>query len=800
MAYGTVNVRLRPIKLAFLVHPKDKASLLKAIEINTFLWGGIYNPIIPTYRRLPSTWEDRRLKSRNLDAPKALSGYLDNFDPDYVVPMGEYSSHSFDVGNRRTIDDVEDILEPVKEHATPKYGIGLFEISRYLIEQELRFQRKHPLDICIPRFGSQYRTFFASVFGQFTDEIDTIFWEHYAETLEAKISDCAAYDYTEFFKPQKLFLARMTSLYLEPRHHHERRILLLDATKGLDIMDYWNLRAVGWNVIPLPKQLALSDKTIRPTLEFIRANYRPNDSSPKVYNNLTLKSRSISEDEHQLFRNSLATFQSEGTYREPRVVIPAPYPRIWDERAREWDHVESCEIEVETEEHDISTDQDTIRFKTLDPKFMKRFGGHGEARFANEIDLTLYDDKELLAEVIPEGGRELTRVIGRFGILDWRLSRKGLVYLSRHQKRRISLTLPKAEAVVAKWLNLRGWKVELSPAGRIAKQMIRQLGGINGTWTLAKKGIIQLLEEMNSGDGKSISEADLHGTIARIANQTDSKRMGRIIFRELIEKKAFQFGLEIQCPVCTKHSWYSVKNADYELQCSECLAEFTFPPISKDVKWSYRTLGPFSSTNQADGAYTVLLTLRFFSDFSPFDSATTPLMSFKAKRKETELEADLALFFQASRFRDSKTQLIFAECKTFNDFGKKDTHRMRQLGEAFPGAVIVFATLKECLSQKEKDILQPLVMRSRKNWKANRPFNPVMILTGKELFLESVWDSHLEGTLRREDLLELCDATQRINMGMRSRYQWLDEQTGRISSVQPTTWTRPNGETVRSAD
>ena len=44
MAYGTVNVRLRPIKLAFLVHPNDKASLLKAIEINTFLWGGIYNP------------------------------------------------------------------------------------------------------------------------------------------------------------------------------------------------------------------------------------------------------------------------------------------------------------------------------------------------------------------------------------------------------------------------------------------------------------------------------------------------------------------------------------------------------------------------------------------------------------------------------------------------------------------------------------------------------------------------------------------------------------------------------------
>ena len=66
MAYGTVNVRLRPIKLAFLVNPNDKNSLLKAIEINTFLWGGMYNPIIPTYRRLPPKWEEKWLKSRNL--------------------------------------------------------------------------------------------------------------------------------------------------------------------------------------------------------------------------------------------------------------------------------------------------------------------------------------------------------------------------------------------------------------------------------------------------------------------------------------------------------------------------------------------------------------------------------------------------------------------------------------------------------------------------------------------------------------------------------------------------------------
>ncbi len=38
MTRGTVKVKLRPIRLAFLVKPKDKKSLQQAIEINRFIW------------------------------------------------------------------------------------------------------------------------------------------------------------------------------------------------------------------------------------------------------------------------------------------------------------------------------------------------------------------------------------------------------------------------------------------------------------------------------------------------------------------------------------------------------------------------------------------------------------------------------------------------------------------------------------------------------------------------------------------------------------------------------------------
>ena len=786
MTRGTVKVRLRPIKLAFLVNPKDKESLLKAIEINTFLWGGMYNPIIPTYKRIPSKWREFPFEKRS--AKSVVSGYLDNFDPDYVVPMGECVNYDLDIGHRKKINDVSEILAPVEKDGVPNYGIGLFEVLNYLIKTEFKFERRYPLDICIPRFGTRFHLFFASVFGEFTKNIDSIFWKNYAETLDAKKTECSSSNYAEFLNPQKLFLRRMTRFHIKSRGRSKQCIFLLDATKPLDVMDYWNLRAIGWNVIPIPKQFAQFEETKQLIQDVIEANYIPHHSNPEIYHYTTiLKSRSISEDELQQFSDSLGIACFDEIRKSSKVTLQTWYPRMWNEWARGPDHVECCELIADTDEHDISPNEETIHFKTLDPKFVSiDFAGLDASRFANEIDLRLYDDKELRAEVIPEAEVELARAFDRFNFLHWRISRKGLVYLSRHSENTVNLSFPQAEDIFTRWMKLKGWTVELSSAGHIAKQMILQLGGVSGTWILAQEGIIQLLGKMSSsneilsellkrisdlqklleqnelptaesevemfvkylkeiqpqlgGDEKSMSEEFVRGEIQKITNQMGYKIEGSAerILQQLIEAKVFQLGIEIQCPICTEHSWHSVKAADYELQCPTCLALFPFPHVSKEVNWSYRTLGPFSLPKHAHGAYTVLLTLRFFSDFSLLNGTTTPLMSFTAKKDGIKpLEADLAMFFQESKFRNSKTEVIFVECKTFNSFKEKDMNRMIDLGEAFPGAILVFAKLDENLRDEEKAILCTLVNHSRINRMNNSPFNPILILTGQELFWKS---------------------------------------------------------------
>ena len=776
MTRGTVNVKLRPIKLAFLVNPNDKESLLKAIEINTFLWGGAYNPIIPTYKQISSKWK-KFPHERNISAKSVVSGYLDNFDPDYVVPMGECIDYNLDIGHRKKIDDVSDILASVEENRVPNYGIGLFEVLSYFIETELKFERRDPLDICVPRFGTHFRLFFSSVFGEFTENIDAIFWKNFAGALGAKKIDCFASTYAELLDPQKIFLRRMTQFYIKTRGHSEPCIFFLDATNCLDVMDYWNLRAIGWNLIPIPKQFVQSDKTMQLARDFVAEHYIPRYSNPETYHHTTvLGSRSISEDEQQQFSDSLDIACFDETRRNSKISHRISYPRIWSEWARGPDHVECCDLVADTDEHDISENEETVRFKTLDPEFVSiHYAGFDASRFANEIDISLYGDKGLRAEVIPESEVQLARAIDKFSFYHWRISKSGLVYLSPHSDNTVNLSLPQAEEVFTRWMKLKGWTIELSAPGRIAKQMIQQLGGIEGTWILAQEGIIKLLGRMNSrkeiltelreeisklpellkqnefqtakgkvetfvkflrevqfqldGDEKSMSEEFVWSEIQKITNQMGHKIEGAAdrIRQQLIDAKVFQFGIEVQCPVCTKHSWYSMDSMNSELQCSKCPAQFPSPSTSKEIKGAYRTLPPFNLPNRVDGAYTVLLTIRFFSDFSLLNGATTPLMSFKAQKDGMEpLEADLALFFQESKFRNSKTEIIFVECKTFNPFRKKNIDKMADLGKAFPGAILVFAKLEEDLLDEEKTILYPLVNRSRRNRKNNNPFNPIL--------------------------------------------------------------------------
>ena len=159
MPLGSVNITLRPLRLAFLVDPADAGGIMEAIQLNTFLWGGMFNPIVPIYRRTPKKWQS---KFEGTTARDVSEGLIRAFDPDYVVPTGKYSNLTINVGHRDVIK-AADVLGKVEEDGTPGYGIGLFEVLSHFIQKEMRFVRRTPLDFRIPSFGGSASLFLASV-------------------------------------------------------------------------------------------------------------------------------------------------------------------------------------------------------------------------------------------------------------------------------------------------------------------------------------------------------------------------------------------------------------------------------------------------------------------------------------------------------------------------------------------------------------------------------------------------------------------------------------------------------------
>jgi len=78
MSQISANIRLRPTRIGFLVRPTDLASVRKIMRYCACLWGGIYNPLIPVFRKPPKEW--RLEPFERLSGSDIAKGYIKFFD------------------------------------------------------------------------------------------------------------------------------------------------------------------------------------------------------------------------------------------------------------------------------------------------------------------------------------------------------------------------------------------------------------------------------------------------------------------------------------------------------------------------------------------------------------------------------------------------------------------------------------------------------------------------------------------------------------------------------------------------
>jgi hypothetical protein len=571
-------------------------------------------------------------------------------------------------------------------------------------------------------------------------------------------------------------------------------LFYMDERKPYDIIEYWNFRALGWRIWPLPRTLALSMTEY--CEKFIEDAHRPFPPPSNAWENASfLCSRSCRFDEMQDYVSTLKRPSASHVSIDPR------FPRLWEEWGRSADHAEPQTVEYKTETTDAFLLGDSITIGTVLPEFME-----DQPLTSNYNACTnVFESLPGGAPVIP-WQTDMRFLTGHLRDENIWLGGEGICTTAGEHRTRRHMRSPSSLNVFAAWAQNSGLEIELSPAGQVAEQVINALGGLNSVWAIGSEELIKVLDRMANGTLEVEVSGEEQGKKRRLRKDSVPLNQIRDVLKRarpenayiadntlsaLLGSNVLTLGMDVRCSECDQTTWFALEHLGSKLKCGRCLREFNFPLTEpQKIPWSYRAQGAFAVENFAQGAYCVAFALLFVADRVSRECTWIP--SFKLRRSgpdPVDAEADFGAFVRPGRFSyRTDPVLFFGECKTFGKFDSRDHRRMSNLAKMFPGAVLCFCTLRRALTAKEKTKIAPLAKQGRKSLKTGQWKNPVLVLTGQELLgqfkgapFTDVYSSQFskiaEGAFMRGDLQEICDFTQQVHLGMESYHAQLEAES-----------------------
>jgi hypothetical protein len=786
------TVRVRPLRFAFLVEPSDKASLKSVFELNSALWGGAYNFVIPVFKGVP-----RRYRIPYFRTPVALDmrkGLIEAFQPDFLVEMKAGAATGLEFSQTRVIS-YQDILA-VDDQGRRKIGIDLRSVCDELYNTTYKFVLRHPPEVVIPACKTKrFDLFFAAAFGHIPDtpELKPLA-DMYLGALNGKRELFAPVEFPKLFNQKYVYPIRVTIDGTQTRRQNymlDAKMFYMDETSPYDLIDYWNFRALGWPIRPLP--VSLAPQLTEYCEQFVKDVYRPfTPPNQGFFDASFLCSPGLNMDDLQEYVKGLTRPAPDAITLDPRV------PRLWEDWGRGADHAKPQLVIAAEKSVDAEVIGGSLHVDGSIPEFIEndRFASHSTA-CANVLESVPNG-----APVIPWRSEAMSSLLHDMGEEKTWASREGIVFTAGWLLNSRLLRMPSPFNVFAAYFKHSGYELTLSPSGRTCQQIIAALGDLKFLGIVARsREILRFLDQMahedveidvEDGTGKKrklkkpyAPYSRLREAVQRSNTNHDSVVNGHI--SALLRYNVLKVGMSLSCTECLHTSWFSLEDIKPTVKCPRCMAEFQFPADQPPRdSWAYKVSGPFAAENYAHGSYCVAAALRYFTEKNKRRATYIPSFQMKDTQGK-ELEADFGMFVAPTHLdHDTAPYLVFGECKSFNRLEAKDFARARALAKAFPGAILCFATFNESFSPKEIKALKSIVLKGRRHFDVGRIRNPVILLTARELFgqfkLGGYDDqygpnaNYARMVVIRGDLQELADLTQQIYLDMQPYHEWYQEK------------------------
>lgn len=279
----SVHQVLRPIRYAFLVKPDDLTSALTAVSINTVLWGGFLNPIVP---------------SEPLD--KCL-GLLAEFDPDELVLLtDEPPDGSISKTFEGRITTREGIVGPDDRTKKRRLLLGL-RIPPLVNAYRGRHAKEPSIETHIivmkTSLDDGWPEYVHFVFGglNWLPSTDFDYHEIYSRGLEAQEQEFTLDGippYTAYERSAISFTEYSLRLLGGSANRSSHIIYVGNHNSWADLVEFWNIRATGREVLFLP--VAAYDRFAAHVEQIANRGHYP--INPNVDNQTDIqKGRSIPE-------------------------------------------------------------------------------------------------------------------------------------------------------------------------------------------------------------------------------------------------------------------------------------------------------------------------------------------------------------------------------------------------------------------------------------------------------------------------------------------------------------------------
>lgn len=722
-----VDICYRPLRIGWAVREGDFEAIRTAMRYSHALWGGRFNPIIT----VDNENEAKHLVEKfrvDLIWPIGDSQQVKNFPKKFAHLISPFFGQSIFVKDdqfQAHYSQVLDISNALSHwYSNPEWkDIKEDGIRRY------RWSPDDPLaDIFLSLLGEypdqqEVGTDYLEIFSQAADPVDF-------ELLQDKKLPSDIFDHASLSMPGQLGVARHGIM---PPSWNWPGFFVGNAKNFADLVCHWNLRASDipvWFIDPdhIDRYSELIPELEKIFLKMVEHRHHELGRSLGIWS-------------RQDIPTALSIFNKKNTTLCPIVnnfwsgdIISVPMMHLGNYST----------LGV----MDDSNKTPRVNFALTNKPFNNNFfsqqlvasiafsGIHGEEHYTFD------------APYIPELNEFYSRNMHcTYNKLRSEQDRVGLIIKTTdHDSFLNSLS---AGDLLSQIFLMAGLNAELSNSGRIVRQLITQLGGLQGGRIFKIPGVRELIKKFgprssfSKRTAVSVITDKKQGSPATFPEHVNLHLSPRPpgtpltppdVFGHMVDKGLFRIGIDLNCSKCGMSSWIALDGLKQEATCELCGHTYNATKQIFNSEWAFRRSGLLGAERNIQGAIPVALTLQQLNttfDLVFSSNIYSPSMDLNPTKGSNhhKCEVDFVWLLNGHHFKPS--DLIIAECKDQGPISPadflRDVENMRQIADSIPKqrfkTYILFVKLAP-FTEEEISIARTL------NGKYE---NRVILLTAREL-------------------------------------------------------------------